>query len=89
MNRKRTLLEMCLLLCWAVSVRGQNLPTSRRPEDVGLSSERLARITNFFQGEIDRGAIPGATFLGGRFRHLFLGGSARKIIRRDDGSDAL
>jgi len=63
MNRKRTLLATCVVLCWASSLWGQNLPTSKRPEDVGLSSERLARITNFFQGEIDKGAIPGATLL--------------------------
>jgi len=63
MNRKRTLLATCLLLCRASSVLGQNLPTSKRPEEVGLSTERLARITNFFQCEIDKGAIPGATLL--------------------------
>jgi CubicO group peptidase (beta-lactamase class C family) len=62
MNRKRTLIAMCVLF-WAGSVFGQSLPTSKRPEDVGLSSERLARITNFFQGEIDKGAVPGATLL--------------------------
>ncbi|GAC1624965.1 MAG: serine hydrolase domain-containing protein [Candidatus Acidiferrum sp.] len=63
MNRKRTLLAMCVLVCWASSVLGQNLPKSKRPEDVGFSSERLARITKFFQGDIDKGAIPGATLL--------------------------
>jgi CubicO group peptidase (beta-lactamase class C family) len=63
MNRNRTLLATSLWLCWAGSVPGQSLPVSKRPEDVGLSSERLARITNFFQGEIDKGAIPGATLL--------------------------
>jgi CubicO group peptidase (beta-lactamase class C family) len=63
MNRKRTLLATCVLLCWAGSVWAQSLPTSKPPEDVGLSSERLTRITNFFQGEIDKGAIPGATVL--------------------------
>src|SRR5713101_7902040 len=62
MNRKRTLIAMCVLF-WAGSVFAQSLPTSIRPEDVGLSSERLARITNFFQGEIDKGAVPGATLL--------------------------
>jgi CubicO group peptidase (beta-lactamase class C family) len=63
MNRKRTLLATCILECWAVSVLGQSLPKSKRPEDVDFSSERLARITKFFQGEIDKGAIPGATLL--------------------------
>src|SRR5438132_2339896 len=63
MNRKRTLLAMCVLACWTGSIFGQSLPKSKRQEDVGFSSERLARLTRFFQGEIDRGAIPGAVLL--------------------------
>src|SRR6266849_186675 len=63
MNRKRTLLGMCVLVCWAGPVFGQSLSTSKQREDVGFSSERLARLTAFFQGEIDRGAIPGAVLL--------------------------
>ena len=63
MNRKRTLLATCIWVCWAGSVLGQSLPKSKRPEDVDFSSERLARITKFFQGDIDKGAIPGATLL--------------------------
>jgi CubicO group peptidase (beta-lactamase class C family) len=63
MNRKRTLFAACILVCWAGSVLGQSLPKSKRPEDVDFSSERLARITKFFQGDIDKGAIPGATLL--------------------------
>lgn len=63
MNRKRTLLATCILVCWAGSLLGQSLPKAKRPEDVGFSSERLARITKFFQGDIDKGAIPGAILL--------------------------
>ncbi|MGB7847916.1 MAG: serine hydrolase domain-containing protein [Candidatus Acidiferrum sp.] len=63
MNRKRTLLATCVLVCGASSVLGQSLPEANRTEDVGFSSERLARITKFFKGEIDKGAIPGATLL--------------------------
>ena len=63
MKRKRALLVTCVLVCWAASVSGQGLPKSKRPEDVGFSSERLARINKFFQGEIDKKAIPGATLL--------------------------
>ncbi len=63
MNRKRTLLALCVLLCWTDSVFGQSLPKSKQPEDVGFSPERLVRLTTFFQGEIDRGAIPGAVLL--------------------------
>jgi CubicO group peptidase (beta-lactamase class C family) len=51
------------LICWTASVGGQVLPKSKRPEDVGFPSERLARINKFFQGEIDKKAIPGAILL--------------------------
>jgi CubicO group peptidase (beta-lactamase class C family) len=54
---------MCVLACWTASLFGQSLPKSKQREDVGFSSERLARLTTFFQGEIDRGAIPGAILL--------------------------
>jgi CubicO group peptidase (beta-lactamase class C family) len=63
MNRKRNLFVNCLLLLWAVSVLAQDLPKVSRPEDAGFSSERLARIAPFFQGEVDKGAIPGAVLL--------------------------
>jgi CubicO group peptidase (beta-lactamase class C family) len=63
MNRKWTLLGMCVLACWASPVFGQSLSISKQREDVGFSAERLARLTTFFQGEIDRGAIPGAVLL--------------------------
>src|SRR5882762_4893301 len=61
--KRRTLLATWVLVCWAASVSGQGLPKSRRPDDVGFSSERLARINKFFQGEIDKKAIPGAILL--------------------------
>ena len=34
-----------------------------KPEDVGLSSERLARIATFAKAEIDAGQIPGAVIV--------------------------
>jgi len=66
MNRKRTLLATCVLVHCASSALGQSQPKSKRPEDLGFSSDRLARITKFFQGEIDKGAIPGAILLANR-----------------------
>jgi CubicO group peptidase (beta-lactamase class C family) len=63
MIRKKSLLATCVLVCWASSILGQGLPDAKRPEDLGFSSERLARMTQFFQNEVDRGAIPGATLL--------------------------
>jgi CubicO group peptidase (beta-lactamase class C family) len=63
MNRKRILIAACLFVCWASCLCSQGLPTAKRPEDVGFSSERLNRITKFFQADIDKGAIPGAVVL--------------------------
>jgi CubicO group peptidase (beta-lactamase class C family) len=63
MNRKRILIATCLFVCWTSCVWGQGLPTAKRPEDAGFSSERLNRITKFFQADIDKGAIPGAVLL--------------------------
>jgi len=62
-NHRKTLLATCMWLCFASYAWSQSLPTAKQPEDVGFSSERLARITKFFQDEIDRRAIPGATLL--------------------------
>jgi CubicO group peptidase (beta-lactamase class C family) len=63
MNRKRTLLATCILVCCASGLWGQTLHNSKPPADTGFFSERLARITNFFQAEVDKRAIPGATVL--------------------------
>ena len=48
-------------LC-ALCALAQPLPTAR-PDSVGLSSERLARIGQWLQGEIDAKRIPGAVVL--------------------------
>ena len=50
-------------VCVAFSAVAQRLPTASQPEDVGFSTERLKRIANVFQGEVDKGAIPGAVIL--------------------------
>lgn len=63
MNLKRSLLRTLLFVCCASCATGQTLPSAGRPEDIGFSSDRLARIAQFFQGDIDRGTIPGATLL--------------------------
>ena len=45
------------------SAVAQGLPTASRPEDIGFSTDRLKRIANVFQAEVDKGAIPGAVIL--------------------------
>ena len=39
------------------------LPRADKPEDVGLSSERLQRLTDTLKADIDKGIVPGAVAL--------------------------
>jgi CubicO group peptidase (beta-lactamase class C family) len=52
-----------LILAFAISAFAQELPKVSRPEEAGFVSDRLARLTQFFQGQVDNGAIPGAVLL--------------------------
>jgi CubicO group peptidase (beta-lactamase class C family) len=52
----------CALALIAAFTFAQPLPTAR-PQDVAMSSERLARIGTWIQGEIDAKRIPGAVLL--------------------------
>ena len=47
----------CLLL--STAAQAQSLP-SAKPEEVGLSSERLAKLTARLKADIEKGVIPGA-----------------------------
>lgn len=62
MLRKRHLLATCFFFC-SLSLLAQDLSKVSRAEDAGFSSERLGRIRQFFQGEVDKGAIPGAVLM--------------------------
>lgn len=59
----RRIAVVCTLVCCTWSVLAQDIPKLSRPEDAGFSSERLARLSQFFQGEVDKGSIPGAVLL--------------------------
>ena len=61
MHRKRLLFFPVFLFC--ISVFAQDLSKLSKPEEAGFSSGRLARITQFFQSEVDRGNIPGAVLV--------------------------
>ncbi|HEX6775154.1 MAG TPA: serine hydrolase, partial [Methylomirabilota bacterium] len=53
------------VLLWLLSVslaHAQNLP-SAKPEEVGLSSERLNRAFAAVKADVDKGALPGAVLL--------------------------
>jgi len=51
---------LALVSVAAVSAWGQGLPKAGQPGEVGFSSQRLERITETFQREVDSLAIPGA-----------------------------
>src|SRR5882762_3302363 len=63
MTWKRIVLAICALACCTFSCLGQDLGKVSRAEDIGFSTERLVRITRFFQSDVDKGAIPGAVVL--------------------------
>jgi CubicO group peptidase (beta-lactamase class C family) len=54
-----TVLAVALTLCATLPGNAAGLPAAR-PEDVGLSSARLARITETLKADVERGRIPGA-----------------------------
>jgi len=62
MTRRRSLRLALLFIC-AISVAAQELPKLSRPEEAGFASDRLNRIAQFFQSEVDKGAIPGAVLV--------------------------
>jgi len=55
----RIICMSAIATCIAFSALAQGLPKANKPEDVGFSSERLKRVTDAFQSEVDKGAIPG------------------------------
>lgn len=62
MRRLAETITVLLLLSVATNVWADTLPTAA-PEDVGLSADRLQRITDLLERDIDAGAIPGAVIL--------------------------
>ena len=59
----RIICMSAIATCIAFSSFAQGLPKANKPEDVGFSSERLKRVTDAFQSEVDKGVIPGAVVL--------------------------
>jgi CubicO group peptidase (beta-lactamase class C family) len=89
MNWGRVVVASCVLVCSPASAKGQEVPKAR-PETVGLSLERLGRISTLFQAEVDKGAIPGAVVLvsrGGTLAYLEAFGyqnREKKIVMKPD-----
>src|SRR5438552_10002012 len=63
-SRARARIAFALLLALAASpLYAQALPRAAKPEEVGLSSEQLQRLTDAFQGYVKDGKLPGAVVL--------------------------
>src|SRR6185436_8107419 len=62
MKRMVALLALVSVVLLAGIGWAQGLPTAK-PEQVGLSSERLERVSRALRGEIEAGKIPGAVAL--------------------------
>jgi len=61
-RRSVALVTLISLVVFTTQVWAQGLPTAK-PEQVGLSSERLDRVSRALRGEIEAGKIPGAVAL--------------------------
>jgi CubicO group peptidase (beta-lactamase class C family) len=92
LTRTRAILLATLLVAALASVAVLSKDTpSARPEDVGLSSERLARMDTFIHGYVDAGRTPGVVTLiarHGKVVHVDAYGKADlasgRAIRADD-----
>src|SRR6185295_18032010 len=62
MRRTLLVLTALLYLLTAVAAHAQTLATAK-PEDVGMSSERLARIAARLRTDAEKGVIPGSVLL--------------------------
>ena len=62
MKRLVALVTLISVVLLAGTIGAQGLPTAK-PEQVGLSSERLERVSRALRGEIEAGKIPGAVAL--------------------------
>jgi len=71
MKMKATFLAALLCLVTFVVAQAQNLP-SAKPEQVGLSSARLNKITATIKADVDKGVIPGAVLLVARHGKVVL-----------------
>jgi CubicO group peptidase (beta-lactamase class C family) len=62
----RVILALALVVASVGQVQAQGLPRAGAPEDVGLSSARLGRLSAAIRAGVDRGEIPGAVIVIGR-----------------------
>src|SRR5262245_52392230 len=59
----RVMFSFSLILAFVAQVNAQELPRANAPEDVGVSSERLGRLSAAIRTGVDEKEIPGAVVL--------------------------
>jgi CubicO group peptidase (beta-lactamase class C family) len=60
MKTIRLLILALTATCWAGIAFAEDLAAIGRPEELGFAPDRLKRITDVYQGYVDRGELPGA-----------------------------
>jgi CubicO group peptidase (beta-lactamase class C family) len=60
--RQMMLLTLFLILITSIA-SAQGIPQTANPKEVGLSKERLQRISPWIQGDVDKGVVPGAVVM--------------------------
>jgi len=73
MKTRRLALVAALAIIWSTIAAAQGLVAASNPEQLGFSPARLQRMTQAYQGYVDRGELPGAVLLiarGGKLAYL-------------------
>src|SRR6266436_5031498 len=63
MNSRKLIGILLVATSLSFPALAERLPLAGQPEALGFSAERLKRLGNAFQADIDKGAIPGAVVL--------------------------
>jgi CubicO group peptidase (beta-lactamase class C family) len=82
---------LCTLLLTASHTWGQDLPTAK-PEDVGVSAEKVEKLSAFMQSLVDQGKIPGGVTMmarHGKVIHLKAVGMADREEKKRMQTDAI
>lgn len=60
---KQMMLVTLFFILIASIASAQGIPQAKNPEKVGLSKERLQRISAWIQGDVEKGVVPGAVVM--------------------------
>ena len=60
---RRIMFATLFFILVASIASAQGIPQATNPEEVGLSTERLNRISAWIQTDVDKGIVPGAVVM--------------------------